>query len=122
MPERREDDVGIVGIEGKIDAAAVLIFIEHLAPALAAIGGAEDAALRVGTERMAQRGHKRDVGIFRIHNDAADGLRVAKPAVRPHLAGVDLLVNAIAAADVAAIAGLACAPLADIMIGRRYGK
>src|SRR5208282_5381699 len=49
LPERGVDDAWIRGIDADVVAAGVFVLEEHLFEAGAAIGGAEDAALGVGT-------------------------------------------------------------------------
>jgi hypothetical protein len=39
-------------IEGHVDGSGVFVFVENLVPGFAAIGGAENAALGVGSEGM----------------------------------------------------------------------
>jgi len=63
LPERCEQDVGIAGIEGEIDTAAVFILVEDLVPGLTAVGGAEDAPFGIGSEGMAECGNEGYVGV-----------------------------------------------------------
>src|SRR5581483_3163678 len=104
LPQRREQRVGIPGIEGDVNAAGVRVFVEHFLPGLAAVGGAEDAALFVGAELMAESGNEHVLG---VDDDFGDGARVTQPDVLPCLAAVHGLVYAVAVRDVAADAGFA---------------
>ncbi len=117
LPERGVDDVGIGGIEGEIDAAGLGIFVENFLPGLAAILRAEDAALFVVGEGMAEGGDEGDVGIFGIDDQASDGVGVAEADEFPGGSGVDGFVDAVAADDVAAHAGFAGADVDDVGIG-----
>src|SRR5207244_3452455 len=84
-------------------------------------GAAEETALFVRAVRMAQRGNKNDVGVFRIDDDGTDVARVFQSEVLPCLASVHRLVHAVAIADVAANAGLARTHIDDVVIGRGNG-
>src|ERR1035438_6054884 len=53
LPEDGVYGLGIAWVEGEVDGAGALVLIEHLLPGLAAIGGAEDAALGVGAVGVA---------------------------------------------------------------------
>jgi len=89
-----------VGIEGHIDAAGVLIFVENFLPALATIGRAKNAAFGVRSKRMAERSYERDVGIIRIHDNFADSATVVQPNVLPGFAAIERFVDSIAVRDV----------------------
>ena len=80
-PEDGEDDVGVVGIEGEVDGAGVLVAIEDLLEGLAAVGGAEDAPLGVGAVGMPEDGDEEAVRVARIDDDHGDLLRVAQAEV-----------------------------------------
>ena len=60
-------------IESNVDAAGIFVFVQNFFPGLAAVGRAEDSALRVRTVRMPERRHKNDVRIGGINNYFADG-------------------------------------------------
>src|SRR5262249_11435381 len=55
-PEDRIDVLRVSGIEREVDGARVLVLVENLLPALAAVGRAEDAALRVRTGGVPEHG------------------------------------------------------------------
>src|SRR5438445_6271985 len=63
---------------------------------LAAVRGAEDAALLLRTGCATKRAGKDDVRIRGMDNDAADTSGVRQPHVRPGLTGVDRFVDTIA--------------------------
>ena len=117
MPQRCEQNIGIAGIEGHIDASALGIFVEDLLPGLASIPRAENPALLVVGERVPERRDERYIRILRIHNQPPDGVRVAQARERPGLAGIDRLVNAVPANDVAADARFARPHVDHIRIG-----
>src|SRR5262249_8198085 len=73
-----EEDVGGGRVAGQVDAAGVGVEGEDVLPRLAAVGGAEDAALLVGAPHAAQRGDEDDVGLFGVDEDLADVLRLAE--------------------------------------------
>ena len=110
---------------GRIDvdvvAAGVLVFREHLLKRLAAVGRAIDAALLVGTVRVAERGDEEAVGIARVDGDVGDLLRVAQAQMRPRLAGVGRLVDAVAGREIRPVQAFAAADVDDVGVGRRDG-
>src|SRR5258706_16007168 len=69
---------------------------------------------------MSQSGNKRDVRILRVHDQAADRVRVAKSSELPGLAGVNGLIHAVSADDVAADASFPCTHINDVRI--RFGN
>ena len=86
---------------------------------LAAVGRAEDAALRVRAVRMAEHRDEDAVGIARIDGDLRDLLAVAQAEVRPGLAGVGGLVDAVADGEVGALQAFAAADVDDVRVRRR---
>src|SRR5258706_2996256 len=71
---------------------------------------------------MSQSGNKRDVRILRVRDQAADRVRVAKSNELPGLAGVNGLIYAVSADDVAADASLARTHINDVRIGFGNGE
>ena len=61
-----------------------------------------DAALLVGHERIAERGHIDDVRIRRVHADGGDLADVAQSNKGPGLARIGGLIDAPADRDIAA--------------------
>jgi hypothetical protein len=119
LPGGGEENVGMLRIEGEVDGATRVVAVEHLPPALAAVGGLEHPALHVASMRMAEGGDVDDVRIARVDADLRDRVRLGEPNVRPGLAGVDRLVDAIPLHDVPADAGLAHAGVDDVGVGLR---
>src|SRR5205823_4944645 len=116
LPQRSEQRVGVARIQNDVDPAAVAVAEQHPLPALAAVPGAEDPALVVGPERVAERGDEHDIRVSRVDDDGADVPAVAQTQVLPGLAGIERLVYAVAIGDVAARAGLAGADIDDVVI------
>src|ERR1700737_724225 len=102
LPQRCEQNIGIAGIEGDVDAAGPGVFVEDLLPGFASIASAENAALFVIAKGMAERRDERDVGTLGMNNQAADRVRVLQADKVPSLAGVDRFENAVATDDLAA--------------------
>ena len=109
-------------IEGYIDAAGVLVLEQDLGPGLAAVGGAEDAALLIRPVRMPKRSHENDAGIARVDDQLADRAGVAQAHVLPGFARVERFVDAVAGGGIAADAAFAGADIDDVGIGRRHGQ
>ena len=63
---------------------------------------------------MTECRHEHDVGVGRVHADLRDVLRVSQADLRPRLAGIGRLVDAVARRDVAADLGLARADVDDV--------
>ena len=76
LPHRGVDDVGVGGIDVDVLAAGVHVLEQHALEVLAAVGGAEDAALLVGSVRVAERGDEEAV------RDCADRSRAWESAAR----------------------------------------
>src|SRR6185295_8106845 len=107
LPERGVDRARVAGLEGEVDGAGVLVLEEHLLPMRAAVARPEDAALGVGTVGVAESGDVDEIGVRRVDEDAADLLAVAQADVRPGLAAVRGLIDAIPLRDVGAHVRLA---------------
>src|SRR6185295_13375146 len=86
---------------------------------VAGVTGAVDAALLLRTVGVAERAGQHDVRIARVDDDAADPPRRVEAAVRPRLAGVCRLVDAVADRDVAADERFAGAGPDDVRVRRR---
>ncbi len=69
---RRVQDVGILPVHFDVASAGLVVHEQRLLPGLAAIGGLEDAALVVRTERRAERREPHGVGVERMDLDAAN--------------------------------------------------
>ncbi len=102
LPHRGEQDARIGAVHGEIDRARHVATAQDLLPALAAVPGAIDAALRIGTEYVAQGRDIDEIGVLRMDADAANELAVLQTDITPRAAGIGRLVQAIAVGDVEA--------------------
>src|SRR4029450_8753404 len=103
------------------DRADVLVFVEHLLPARAAVAGAVDTAIRMRTVDMPERGDVDDAGVARVDDDAADLARGFGPEGPPCPSRVRRLVDAVAVGDRVAHVGLPGADVDDGGVRRRHG-
>ena len=93
---------GLLRIHRDVRAAGVLVDEQRRSPGLAAVGRAEDAALRLRPVGVAERAREHDVRIRRIDDEARDAAGLLEAHQRPGLAGVGGLVDALPDRDVAA--------------------
>ena len=121
LPEDGVDGLGIARVEGEVDGAGAFVLVEHLLPGLAAVGGAEDAALGVGAVGVAEGGDEEAVGIARVDEDGGDLLGVAESEVTPGLAGVGGLVHAVADGEIGALESFAAAHVDGVGVGGGEG-
>ncbi len=117
LPQCREQDVGIAGIEHDVDATGLGVLIEHLLPGLAAILRAENAALFVVGKGMSERRDEGNVRILGIHREPPDGVRVGKANKLPGFTSVNRFVHSVAADNVAANACFSRSHINDVRIG-----
>src|SRR6185295_18481741 len=96
LPRAGEQRPRILRVHRQTRAAGVLVDEEHALPVLAAVGRAEDAALLLRCGDASDRAGKDDVGIGRMNEDAADAAGLVEAGLRPRLAGVERLVDAVA--------------------------
>src|SRR4030095_13942580 len=98
----------------------LLVDEQHTLPVLAAVGRAENTTLLLRRGDPPNRTREDDVGIGGMDEDAADAAGLVEAGVRPGLAGVERLVDAVA--DHVAVAnrpGFAGPGPDDAWIGRR---
>ena len=88
----------------------------------AAITGAEHAALRIRSIRMAERGDIGEIGVVRGDQDAADLLRIIEADLRPGLSSIARAVHAVTLRDIRTHVGLAAADVDDIGVGGGNGE
>ena len=117
LPQRRVQDVRIARIQDEVDGSRALVAEEHLLPRVSPIGRPEDAALRVGTEGMAERRHVGAVRVGGVDADASDRVGVGEAEVAPGLPGIVRAVDAVALEDVGAELHLAHADVDDVRVG-----
>src|SRR5262249_12467058 len=102
--------------------AGVVVAVENLLPAFAAVLGAEDAAFLVRSVRMPERRDVHEIGFGGMDTDARDGRRVMEAHVQPRLSRVGRAVHAVSLHDVAPKLGLATADVHHIGIGGSDGN
>ena len=117
LPQRRVQDARIGGVDAEVDGAGLCIAEQHPLPVGAAVAGAEHAALLVGPEGVAERGHVDQVRVPWMDANAADVAGVGQADVAPGRAAVGRPVDAVAVRDVHADARLAGAGVDDVGIG-----
>src|SRR6185437_4474503 len=121
LPERGVHDIRIGAVDLDVGGAGLVILVEDLAPGLSAVGALEHAALGARRAELPEVGEEDDVGVGGVDSDVRNGIRALEPDVRPGLAGVGRLVDAVARLDVAANLGLAHADVNDVRIALRHG-
>ena len=115
--------VRILRVHRQAGAAGLLVDEEHALPVLAAVGRAIDAALLLRPGGAAERAREHDVGIVGMNDDAADAPCLRQAHVRPCLACVRGLVDAVAHhIDVADRPCLAGSRPDRRWLRRRYGE
>ncbi len=119
LPQRCEKNVRVARIKRDIDAARVLILAQNFLPGLSSVGGAEDAALGIRAERVAQRSHVDNIRILGIDNHFPNCTRVMQAHVFPGLSAINCFVNSISMRDVAPNARFARSHIHDVRIRRR---
>src|SRR5271170_1226534 len=77
-PQVGINDLRILGIEGQVGGAGVVIFVENFLPGCTAVGGAENAAFGIRAVGMAEDGYENAIGILRVYQDICDLLAVAQ--------------------------------------------
>jgi len=122
VPGGREDDLWMVDGHGQIRGADVRAEIERFRPTRATIARLEDAPLGIRAVGMPQSGDIHDVGTLGIDDNLADLPRVAETEVRPGLAAIGGLVDAIARGKIGTDVGLACAHVDHLGIRPSHGE
>src|SRR5882724_2539887 len=72
LPQRGIDHVRIIGLEGEVDRARIIILAEYLLSAPATVTRTINTAFGIRPVRMAKRGYIDQVRIARMHEDLAD--------------------------------------------------
>ena len=123
LPRAGKHGARVLRVHRETRAAGVLVDEEHAVPVLAAVGRAVDAALLLRRGDAPHDAREDDVGVRRMHEDAADAAGLVESHVRPRAAGVHRLVDAVA--DHVAVANrprFAGAGPDDVRIGGRDGE
>ena len=110
---------GLPGTMTRSRRAGRVVHVEHLLPRLAAVRGAEHAAVGVGRPGVADRGDEDHVGVLRIDHDARDLAGVTEAHELPRLAGIGREVHAAPVDDVVADVALARAHPDEVRVRRR---
>jgi hypothetical protein len=116
------EDVGALRVDGDVVDAGVGIDGEGLLPGGAAVEGAVDAALLIGSPEVALGGDVDDVGVGGVDDDASDVVALFESDVGPGGAAVHRLVDAVAPGGALAIVRLACAGVEDGGVGGGEGE
>ena len=114
LPQCGIDDIGVGRVDHDAGGADVLILVEDLLEGLAAIGRAVDAALGVRAVGVPGNRDEEPVGIAGIDGHLGNLLAVAQAEVRPGLAGVGGLVDAVADGEVWPMQSFAAADVNDV--------
>ncbi len=102
LPRRGEQDVGRPRHQDHVRASRGLVDGQDLLPRRAAVGGLEEAALRVRAPEVAQSRHVHGVRIQGIDDDLADALGILEAHPLPRLAAVRAAVDAVPHRDAVA--------------------
>ena len=121
LPQCGIDDVGVGGIDDDSSGTDIFVLGENLLEGLGAVGGAVDAALGIGTVGMSGDRDEKAVGIARIDGHLGNLLAIAQAEVRPGLAAVGGLVDAIADGEVGTMQSFTAADVDDLRVGGRDG-
>src|SRR6185312_8720575 len=95
LPGAGKEYVRVVRVHAQAGAAGILVDEQRAFPGLAAVGGAEHAALLLRRRSTPQRAHEHVVGIARVDHDARDASGFRQAHVLPVLAGIGGLVHAV---------------------------
>src|SRR5262249_13932845 len=117
LPEARVQDPRVRRIHRQLRGAGLVVDVRDLLPALAAVLGAEHAALRVGSEGVALHRDVDQVRVLGADAGAGDLRAFLETAVLPGLPRVGGLVHAVAVGDVAADRRFAHADVQHVGIG-----
>jgi hypothetical protein len=90
------DEIRVAGVEPHLGESGVVGDVEDALPGCAAVGGLVDTAVAAGSPQGPHGRDVDDVGVLRMHLDAADVLGFTEPHVLPRLAAVHALVDAVA--------------------------
>src|SRR5205807_1576615 len=121
-PQTGEKDQGIIGVHDQRADAGGVVDKQGLLPGLAAIGGAKDAALSVGSPDMPQNTHDNDVGVVRINHDVGDLAGISKSHEFPGGPGIGREVDPFAGDQIVAGIRLARPHPHQIGIGGGQGN
>ena len=107
-------------IDGEVDRARLVVFVENLVPRFAAVGRAKNTALWIRPVCMTECRDEYVIGIVWIDPNPRNVLRVLQSDVLPRLATVGCFVHFVAIGNISAQAGLARPDVDDVGIRFRY--
>jgi hypothetical protein len=120
LVHRGVDLVRVRLVPVEVHGARVLVDVEHLLPALAAVGGTVDAPVLAGRPQVAEGRHVDHVRVGGVHEHLADVPRVLEPQVPPRLAAVVGAVDPVSVGGALAVVLLAGSRVDDV--GVRGGQ
>jgi len=88
LPQAGKQHARIARHHHEVGGAGRVVHEQHLLPRLAAVRGAEYAALRIRRPDVTERGHEHDIGVGGVDHDAADLADVPEAHGLPGLAAV----------------------------------
>ena len=109
----------VLRVEGEVNRADVVAFVEDFLPVRSAVTRAIYTAVRIRAVGVSERCDENEFRIPRIDEDAADLPRVIEADVRPRLACVGGFVDAVAERDLRTHVGLARSNIKHVRIRRR---
>src|ERR1051326_7610031 len=95
FPRARHQRLGIAGVNREAGAAGVLVDEENTLPIFAAIRGAENAALWLGTSQTSRGAGVNNVGIGWMNNHPSDASGLLQSHVTPGLSRVCRLITSV---------------------------
>ena len=119
LPERREQDARVLGVDAHIDRARGIAPREHLLPGGPAVAGAEQTALGIWPVGVTERRDVDGIRIVRVDPHLADLPGVGEAEVAPAASAIGRAIDPVAMGDVAPDRRLAHTRVDDIGIGRR---
>src|SRR5581483_4913994 len=102
LPGGREEHLAVAGLHRDVDRAGVIVNVERLTPALAAVERHEHSAIGVRPPCVPQCCNDHVIGVVRIDDDAADLADVRETHGPPGLAGIRRQISACAGKHVVA--------------------
>ena len=120
LPHPGEEDLGVAGGHGELAGSRLVVHVQDLLPARAAVGRAEDPPVGVGRPDVTERRDEDVVRIVGIDHDVRNLADVGQSHEPPRVARVRREVDAVAIHDVVARVGLARADPHQVRVRRRH--
>src|SRR5204862_4044963 len=99
LPQGGQESVRLGRVYDEVDDAGAVVLVQDLVPGLAAVARLVDAAVLVGAVQAAEGADVDGVRVLRVDDDLADLVGLLEADVRPGLAAVGALVDAVAVRD-----------------------